>query len=206
MKDFFEYINEKAGLNEPFELQDIEPKDFSYANIRQQLSRLVRQGKIARFSQGVYYIPTQTIFGVSSLNPEQVIQKKYLGTSKNIHGFPIGLFFENEVGLSQQVPVTLEIVTNQEKSKKRTLKVGSRQVILRKPLTPIDSANYKYIQLLEYMRLRDIFGFGNDQLAKMRTYVSQENLSRVKMMKALGKYPAIVSKRLLQSGILEVLQ
>ncbi len=202
MKDLFDTIKEIIGINEPFELQDLEKGNISYENLRQQLSRMVKQRKIERFSQGIYFIPKETIFGLSSLDPMQVIQKKYLGETKSIKGFPVGLAFENDIGLTQQVPVILEIVTNAEKSKKRVLRIGYTQVILRKPLTTIDANNYKYVQLLEYLRLRNPVTKKKEELKR---YVSKEKFSRSILFSYLRSYPASVSKRLLESGIIDVL-
>ncbi len=205
MKDIFDYIKEIVGISQPFELQDLEKGDFSYENLRQQLSRMVKQKKIVRFSQGMYFIPKETNFGLSSVDPFQVIQKKFLGDMNSIKGFPVGLSFENAIGLTQQVPATLEIVTNSEKSKKRTLRIGYRQVIVRKPLAAIDSTNFKYLQLLEYLRLRNIGHFENKKTEVLKKYVSKEKLSRKVMFHYLIQYPASVSKRLVESGIIDVL-
>ncbi len=205
-KDFYEIVFEKIGTNCPFSINDLEDGDFSYGNIRQQLSRMAKKGKIVRFSQGIYFVPTSSLLGISTIDPDTIIQKKYLEGAKGTQGFRIGLSYENAIGLTEQVPMTLEIVTNLEKTKKRTVKVGFHPIILRRPVSKINSENFRYLQLLEYLRFRDITRFSETRRKYLQDFFSNEHLSRKMLLKYAEKYPSTVSKRLLASGIIDGLR
>ena len=60
---FFDYLLQRFGENEPIMSNEIEFEDYSKPWIYKQLNTLVLQGKLIRFEKGIYYIPTQTVFG-----------------------------------------------------------------------------------------------------------------------------------------------
>ena len=66
------------------------------------------------FSDGIYYIPRKTIFGVSRLDTNTIISKKYLGNDKEIYGYVAGMTLLNAVGLTTQVSNRITIVSNKE--------------------------------------------------------------------------------------------
>jgi hypothetical protein len=78
---FYDYLLEKFGVNEPIMSNEIVFEEYSKPWIYKQLNVLVNEGKLLRFEKGVYYIPTETFFGKSLLNPRKVIEKKYISES-----------------------------------------------------------------------------------------------------------------------------
>ena len=74
----YNYLCDKFGKNNPFFTSDIEYMDYSKPWIYKELNKLCGESKIIRFERGLYYIPEETIFGPSILNPNKIIEKKYI--------------------------------------------------------------------------------------------------------------------------------
>lgn len=52
-----EYLVEEFRDDEPIFISDLEMKDMSKKAIRQQVSRLAKNGNLAKFDMGIHYIP-----------------------------------------------------------------------------------------------------------------------------------------------------
>ena len=63
----FEALLEQYGTNEPILSTDITFECYSRPWIMKQLQTLCEEGKIIRYEKGIYYIPTDTVFGKSIL-------------------------------------------------------------------------------------------------------------------------------------------
>ena len=137
----YEYLLDTFGTNEPISVSDIKYGGYSRPWIDKELSKLCKSKKIVRYERGIYYIPSQTPFGASVLNPNKIIKYKYIEKCGKINGFYMGLSALNRYGLTTQVPNTTEICTNNETSKLRSVKVGNMSVILRKSRTAITNEN-----------------------------------------------------------------
>ena len=87
-------------------------------------------GTIVRFTQGVYYLPTETEFGRSSISIHQILNRKYLNDNDEIFGVYSGLILQNMFGVTTQVPNVLEIVTNKETTRCRKIMIKGREFIL----------------------------------------------------------------------------
>ena len=125
--EFYQYLFEAYGKNEPILFGEIKYKDYSEAWLYKALNRLCDEGKIVRFEKGVYYIPTVTALGTSTLNPRKVIEKKYIGTRGEKIGYYSGITFLNQLGISTQMANTIEIFTNRETSTVREIQVGKQR-------------------------------------------------------------------------------
>lgn len=147
----YEYLLQKYGTNEPILSSDITFKDYSRPWVMKQLKSLCDDGKLMRFEKGVYYIPTDTVFGKSVLSPRKVIEKKYINDGENIIGYYSGITFQNQLKLTTQMPNVIEIYTNKESTNVRTVMVGKQKVILRKARTDINSTNVAVLSFLEMM-------------------------------------------------------
>ena len=147
----YEYLLQKYGTNEPILSSDITFKDYSRPWVMKQLKSLCDDGKLMRFEKGVYYIPTDTVFGKSVLSPRKVIEKKYINDGENIIGYYSGVTFQNQLKLTTQMPNVIEIYTNKESTNVRSVMVGKQKVILRKARTDINSTNVAVLSFLEMM-------------------------------------------------------
>ena len=137
-----DYLLNKFGANKPILTEELVVPEISYDNLRKQLSRYNSQGIIEKYSQGVYYIPRNTLLGKSSLSINDVINRKYITNDEEVYGFFSGLAFYNKLGISTQVPFVYEIVTNKEKSRVREITLKNQKIILRRPYIKINKNNY----------------------------------------------------------------
>ena len=105
--------SKKYKPNEPIFLADLRIEGMSRANLRQQIKKLTDAGKVKRFDNGVYFLPKKTIFkSGSQLPPEKVLECKYLRDKDKRCGYMSGLMFFNQMGLTTQVPMLYEVVSN----------------------------------------------------------------------------------------------
>ena len=79
----------------------------------------------------------------------KVIVRKYIQSTTETYGYFAGATFANQIGLTTQMPATLEIVTSKESTKGRTVTVGSQTVRLKRPVTTITSENAGLLQFLD---------------------------------------------------------
>ena len=159
----YEYLLDTFGTNEPISVSDIKYETYSRPWIDKELSKLCKAKKIIRYERGIYYIPSQTPFGASILNPNKMIEYKYIEKDGKINGFYMGLSALNRYGLTTQVPNTTEICTNNETSKLRNVKVGNMSVTLRKSRTEITNENVDILSFLELMNSLSIDFFDEEK-------------------------------------------
>ena len=203
--DIMQTLIEKYDYNEPIILKDVKLNGISDENIRQIFSRLVKKGQIERYDQGIYYIPKITPLGKSKIPAKKVYEKKFISDQKNIFGFYTGLTLQNAIGLTTQVPNTIEIVTNHEKSRLRELAVGNQKLRLRRARTTVTSRNVKALQLLELMNSLDAKQLSSNEKQALITYVRSQNISKNDVTPYIPDFPAKVSKNLIESGIIDEL-
>lgn len=67
MPSLYQYLKENYKENEPIILAELQIKDMTGNNIRQQLKKLTDEGMIKRFDKGIYYLPRKSIFKSGSL-------------------------------------------------------------------------------------------------------------------------------------------
>ena len=110
----YEMLLDEYGYGNPFLFEEIKFNNYSLPWIKKELNKLTNDNRIVRYERGIYYIPEKTILGNSSLNPQKIIEKKYLS---NYSGYYSGLSFANKIGITTQMPNVIEIYTNNEKSR-----------------------------------------------------------------------------------------
>lgn len=98
--------------------------------------------KVKRFDKGIYYLPKKSIFKSGSKSTlEKVLEYKYLRDSDRRCGYISGLLFFNQMGLTTQVPMQYEIVSNKATSKYRETSLAKSRIIIRKPKVPVTEKN-----------------------------------------------------------------
>ena len=113
----YDYLFETFGQNKPIFLSDIRYEDYSAIWLKKELAKLCGNGKIIRYERGIYYIPVKTPFGNSILNPNTIIERKYLSDKGKRIGFYTGITALQQAGLSTQMSNIPEIQTNNENSR-----------------------------------------------------------------------------------------
>lgn len=170
MTILYQYIVNNFKENEPFFVSDLEIEYLSENNIRQQLKQLTDTGKISRFDTGIYYLPKKSIFKSGSQPAiETVLEYKYLLDHKKRCGYISGLLFFNQIGLTTQVPMQYEIVSNKATSDYRETSLAKSRVIIRKPKVSVNENNYMKLQFLDMLKDVDIYSevSGTDLQARL---------------------------------------
>ena len=196
-----DYLLNKYGTNKPILTEELSIPEISYDNLRKQLSRYNSQGILEKYSQGVYYIPKETILGRSTLSIDDVINRKYITNDNDIYGFYSGLSFYNKLGISTQVPFVYEIVTNKEKSRVREITLKNQKIILRKPYVKINKNNYLENQFLDFINNANSNDL-SDNVDVLKKYIKDNNLNKNDILDLITYYPSKTSKKLLESRFL----
>ena len=196
-----DYLLKKYGTNKPIITEELSIPEISYDNLRKQLSRYNSQGILEKYSQGVYYIPKETILGRSTLSIDDVINRKYITNDNDIYGFYSGLSFYNKLGISTQVPFVYEIVTNKEKSRVREITLKNQKIILRKPHVIINKNNYLENQFLDFINNANSNDL-SDNIDVLKKYIKDNNLNKNVILDLITYYPSKTSKKLIESRLL----
>ena len=196
-----DYLLKKYGTNKPILTEELSIPEISYANLRKQLSRYNNQGILEKYSQGVYYIPKETILGRSTLSIDDVINRKYITNDNDIYGFYSGLSFYNKLGISTQVPYVYEIVTNKEKSRVRETTLKNQNIILRKPYVKINKNNYLENQFLDFINNANSNDL-SDNIDVLKKYIKDNNLNKNVILDLITYYHSKTSKKLIERRLL----
>lgn len=156
--DIISYLKDIYGYATPIFLKDIRIGRKSKTAIRKELSRAVKDNRIIRRSQGVYYFKEEKEMA-DELSFNEIVTKKYIkddygfpGLNLDVYGYYSGQTFLNMIGISQQVPAVLEVTTNNT-SCKRIYHSGKYRCMLRKGRTQIDHTNWKILQFLDMISM-----------------------------------------------------
>ncbi len=195
----FDYLYNTYGTNEPIFISDIKFKNYSKPWIDKEIASLCSSGKIIRFERGIYYIPTDTIFGKTLLDPNKVIEKKYIFKNGEIIGFYSGLTALNNLGLTTQVPNVIEICTNNEATKVRDIKIGGQKIIIRKSKIKITNDNFNTIQLLDIMNYVPNNFFDKERKSIIKKWVKKKNITRESVLEYVSEFPNKTSRNIIES-------
>lgn len=205
MSTLYEYLTTIYQPNEPILLSDIKFGNKSNTNIRQQLKRLTDAGKLKRFDDGIYFLPKKTIFkSGSQINPEKILEAKYLKQKGQHCGYLSGLLFFNQLGLTTQVPMTYEVVSNKATTPYRQTSLGQSKVIVRKPRVPVSEKNYKILQFLDMLKDIDLYAEMNKtQLQeRLRKYLIDTKLKISDMEPYFPYYPDKMYRNLVETRVI----
>lgn len=190
------------GYNEPILTNEIKFNDYSRPWIYKELNRLCDNNQIKRFEKGICYIPKQTPFGASVLNPNKVVEKKYIKSDDEIFGYYSGHYLLNLLGISNQVPNVIEVYSNRESSKMRDVKVGTQNVRVRKSRINITKEN---VAVLTFLELMNVVAVNTLDLGKKKTiidFIAEAHVSRQDITKYSPVYPDRAMRALIESEII----
>jgi hypothetical protein len=164
-------------------------------------------GTVRKFKRGVYYLPTESVLGLGELplSAEDVIRKKYLSKGDIVYGYVSGLNLENAIGVSPQVPATLEITTNKTSKRVREIESfgGWRKITLRKPRIEITEDNVDALRFLDLITKTPFEFFDDLERRSMNRFA--KSVDKSKVIECLRYYPAKTAKNLMESEYLDVL-
>jgi predicted transcriptional regulator of viral defense system len=131
-----------------FKYKDLEQQFNNSMALAKILSRLVKENKIERIEKGIFYKTKKTRFG--NLNPDTIkIIKKELEINEDTKGYITGGLIYNNLGLTTQIPNTIEVAVNKRKPQKI---INGSKVKYIQTMVPIKKENVKYLQLLDTIK------------------------------------------------------
>ena len=205
METLYEYLLDNYKENEPIFLVDIQIDGMTRTNVRQQIKKLADTGKVKRFDNGIYFLPKKTIFkSGSQLAPEKVLECKYLRDKDKRCGYVSGLMFFNQMGLTTQIPMMYEVVSNKATNDYRETSLVKSRVIVRKPKVPITEKNYKVLQFLDMLKDVDVYSevTGKQLQDRLYPYMDDANLSISEMEPYFSYYPDKLYKNLVETRVI----
>lgn len=201
----FEYLKETYGENEPIFVADIEYNGMSDNYIRQQVKKLTDAGLLKRYDTGIYFIPQKSIFkSGTQLSMNRVIERKYLQDKNERCGYVSGVAFANQLGITTQVSMICEVVTNKATNDRREITLANSRVIVRRPRTPVNEQNYRILQFLDLMKDIDYFAeVTGEELQKcLCEYLEANSIRFADLEKYLGYYPDKIYRNLFETRLL----
>ena len=205
METLYEYLLDNYKENEPIFLADLQVDGMTRTNVRQQIKKLTDTGKVKRFDNGIYFLPKKTIFkSGSQLAPEKVLECKYLRDKDERCGYVSGLMFFNQMGLTTQVPMLYEVVSNKATNDYRETSLAKSRVIVRKPKVPVTEKNYKALQFLDMLKDVDVYSevTGKPLQDRLYRYMDDANLSISEMEPYFAYYPDKLYKNLVETRVI----
>ncbi len=205
METLYEYLLDNYKENEPIFLADLQVDGMTRTNVRQQIKKLTDTGKVKRFDNGIYFLPKKTIFkSGSQLAPEKVLECKYLRDKDERCGYVSGLMFFNQMGLTTQVPMMYEVVSNKATNDYRETSLAKSRVIVRKPKVPVTEKNYKALQFLDMLKDVDVYSevTGKQLQDRLYRYMDDANLSISEMEPYFAYYPDKLYKNLVETRVI----
>ena len=198
------YLLENYGYNEPIFLNDLKIEELSENAVRQSVKRLVANGFLERYDNGIYYIPKQGgLLGKSYLDPFLVIMRKYVRSKSETFGYVTGISFVNQLGLTTQMPAIIEIVTNREATNGRTIMVGNQKVRIKKAAVTVSDNNADILQLLDCVGQAEKYTEVpmEEIIEIMSAYVKRKGFTREQLDGVSSAITGTTAKKLIEWGL-----
>lgn len=200
----YEYLKENYEPGEPIFSGDIEIPGLSEENLRYHLKKLTDDGIISRFEAGVYYFPKKDILGERmNLSAETVATHKYIKRRGKRVGYYSGFTLANRMGLSTQVPFTIEITSNYAPAQVRELTIKNRKFIIRRPVVEVTEDNVTVLQFLDC--LKDIEKCAEEELDVcgriLSEYARHNAITKKRIDELIANYPVKIYKAIYETGV-----
>lgn len=198
-----EYLQKNYKVNEPIFVSDID-LPVTDTNLRQMFKVLCDNGQIYRYDTGIYYMKGESrLKGGVCLSASEVARYKYISRNNQIDGYYSGYTFANQLGLTSQVPYTIEIVSNHASARCREVSVKNQKIMLRKPRTQITKENYSVLQLLDL--LKDLEQYIDDDMSsaavRIGAYVKEIGIKRSEVDEYITLFPDRVYKYIYETRL-----
>ena len=199
------YLIENYGYNEPIFLGDLTIEGLSENAVRQSVKRLVANGFLERYDNGIYYIPKQEgLLEKSYLDPFLVIMRKYVNNKSETYGYVTGMSFANQLGLTTQMPSVIEIVTNREATNGRMITVGNQKIRIKRSAVPVSDNNADLLQLLDGVGQAEKYSElpMEDTIATMLSYVKKKCFTKEQLSEVSSGLTGATAKKLIEWGMI----
>ncbi len=199
----YDYIIENFKNGEPIFLSELpgESKDY----LRQEMKKLVDEGKLERLYNGVYYLSYITILGTKGkISIDKYIEKKYLETDGKTSGYITGLQMANKYGFTTQNPACYEVCSNEASTKQRKQEIDGNTIVVYKPVADINEENKTALQFLDLMSVIDKYSeiSGAELVNKLKKYVETVGIDFSIVKKYLPLYPDRVYRNINEGGLM----
>ena len=199
----YDYIIENFKNGEPIFLSELprESKDY----LRQEMKKLVDEGKLERLYNGVYYISYITILGTKGkISVDKYIEKKYLETDGKASGYITGLQMANKYGFTTQNPACYEVCSNVASTKQRKQEIDGNTIVVYKPVADINEENKTALQFLDLMSVIDKYSeiSGAELVNKLKKYVETVGIDFSVVKKYLPLYPDRVYRNIYEGCLM----
>ena len=202
---FDQYLLETFGYNEPIFVNELNIPYMSENAVRQAIKRLATSGFLQRFDTGIYYIPKPSkLLGTSYLDPLTVIMRKYVRNNSEIYGYITGASFANQLGLTTQIPAVIEIVTNKEATKGRTITIGGQTVRIKRPSLYITDENATILQFLDTVSQAEKYSelAKSELIERLQAYLLKCSLTKKQLYEVSPALTGATAKKLIEWGMI----
>ena len=199
----YDYILKNYEKDEPIFLSELPGDSRDY--VRQEMKKLVDNGKMERLFNGVYYLAYTTILGTKGkMSVDKYVEKKFIHSNGRVSGYITGIQLANMYGFTTQTPACIEVCSNEATTKQRKLCIDGRNLIIYKPVTEITKENQVVLQFLDLMTTVDKYSELSGDLLKMKlkefVNLLQVDFSVVK--KYISLFPDRVYRNIYQGGLM----
>lgn len=204
----YKYIKEHYQPAEPIFFSDLLIEDITEKALEKQLTELCDNGLMHKYESGIFFIPKKTTLNsVIGPNADMVARYRFISKGGNIDGFYAGNTFANQLGITAQVPQTVEIVSNNVDSLDEEVMVGNRRFYVRKSIVQITKENVYVLQMLDLLQNLDTYldGFHAEAKEKFAEYIAIHGITKADVDLYIGMYPNTVLKFYYELGFDQIL-
>ena len=202
----YDYILKNYEKDEPIFLSEIPGNSRDY--VRQEMKKLVDDGKLERLFNGVYYLSYTTILGTKGkMSIDKYVDKKFIKANGRVTGYITGVQLANMYGFTTQTPACIEVCSNEATTKQRKLCIDGRNLIVYKPITEITKENQAALQFLDLMTTIDKYSeiSGNLLSMKLKEFVNILNVDFSIVKRYIALFPDRVYRNIYQGGLMSEL-
>ncbi len=199
----YDYILKNYEKDEPIFLSELPGDSRDY--VRQEMKKLVDDGKLERLFNGVYYLSYTTSLGTKGkMSIDKYVDKKFIKSNGRVTGYITGIQLANMYGFTTQTPACIEVCSNEATTKQRKLCIDGRNLIVYKPITEITKENQTALQFLDLMTTIDKYSeiSGNLLRMKLKEFVNILNVDFSIVKRYIALFPDRVYRNIYQGGLM----
>ena len=199
----YDYILKNYEKDEPIFLSELPGDSRDY--VRQEMKKLVDDGKLERLFNGVYYLSYTTILGTKGkMSIDKYVDKKFIKSNGRVTGYITGIQLANMYGFTTQTPACREVCSIEATTKQRKLCIDGRNLIVYKPITEITKENQTALQFLDLMTTIDKYSeiSGNLLRMKLKEFVNILNVDFSIVKRYIALFPDRVYRNIYQGGLM----
>ena len=199
----YDYIIENYKNGDPIFLSELPGSSKDY--LRQEMKRLVDEGRLERLYNGVYFLSYMTILGTKGrISMDRYIEKKYLTVGGKVAGYVTGFQLANQYGFTTQNPSCYEICSNEATTKQRKYEIDGNTIVVYMPVAEVTEKNRSALQFLDLMSIIGKYSeiSVTERVSKLKKYVSTVKLDFQTVKEYLPLYPDKVYRNIFEGGLM----